>query len=178
MRKFRVSWLALSASGVIAVGACAATGASGPVGAASNDQASILAAHQADRAEMNACLGRIRQAAQAGATGSDITQMRRNCMARANDNAGRIRNQQIAEDPSINGKFTRAFAAAQNAENTGNNEEALRIYKSIDADADEIDAEAARLAPPGRVVSSRKSKCTERPCTQIATCGRAGENRH
>ncbi len=53
------------------------------------------------------------------------------------------------DDHSISAATFRAEQAALDAEKAGNEQEALRLYKTIDANSSIIVAEAARLSPPG-----------------------------
>jgi hypothetical protein len=50
-------------------------------GAPGGGGSDLIAAHQADRAAMQACLQRVRQASLAGASSNEILQMRQNCIS-------------------------------------------------------------------------------------------------
>lgn len=114
-------------------------------GSPGNDVSDLTAAHQADRAAMQACLQQMRQARLAGASNDELLQMRQNCTMHANDKAGASRQRELENDPSVNGMLVRTLVAAANEEKAGNIQKAVELYKSIDKNADKLKREAARL---------------------------------
>jgi TPR repeat protein len=142
---YRPRSVRLAATLAICVGWCA------PVHSQAPDQ-------QSRQAIIKGCIEQMKQAQLAGAPPAQILQMRQECMTRAAATLEPQREQMVSAMPGVAGETTRAFLAAHRAETAGNQQEAFRLYWSIDANAAAIEAEVSRLA--GATVSPRNTLAT------------------
>lgn len=117
----------------------------------------VAALHQQAMVVRRACFQEMRQMQLSGVARTDIERKRQECSAREAAIMRPYAEQHLVQELSIAAETLHLDAAAQAAAKAGNDEEALRLFKAIDANAPAIKAEVAQKAPPGVTVSMSAS---------------------
>lgn len=112
------------------------------------------------RAEQRACNAEMRQMMANGASRQEVFAKQTECIKRTTAVNQQPGIERLSQASPVAGETLRLDLAARKALEGGRDEEAMAIYKRIDANGPAIIQEAVRLAPPGAEVGRENSQAT------------------